>query len=110
MALIRATCSDCGDVELRSKDLQVRLCEDTGSSTYIFRCPVCRMVEVRPAEDHVVDVLLAAGVPCTEWHMPAELHEAHHGRVITHDDVLDFHDLLESADWFETLASMTPGL
>ena len=60
MALIRATCSDCGDVELRSRDLRVRTCTDTEGATYLFRCPVCRMIEVRPAEPHVVDVLLAA--------------------------------------------------
>jgi hypothetical protein len=108
MALIKATCSDCGDVELRSKDLTVRICEDTSDATYSFRCPVCRMVEVRGAEEHVVDVLLAAGVRCTEWHLPAELREPHRGPAICHDDVLDFHAVLERPDWFETLASMTP--
>jgi hypothetical protein len=85
MALIKATCSDCGDVELRSKDLTVRICEDTSDATYSFRCPVCRMVEVRTAEEHVVDVLLAAGVRCTEWHLPAELREPHRGPAICHD-------------------------
>lgn len=107
MALIRATCSDCGDVELRSRDLKVRVCRDNQSATYLFRCAVCRMIEVRPAEDHVVDVLLAAGVPCTEWNLPAELGEPHYGDSIDHDDVLDFHDLLASPDWFTTLASIT---
>lgn len=107
MALIRATCTDCGDVELRSRDLKVRMCAETDSATYLFRCPVCRMIEVRNAEEHVVDVLLAAGVPCTEWHMPAELEERRDGEPITHDDVLDFHELLSTPDWFTTLASMT---
>jgi hypothetical protein len=106
MALIRATCTDCGDVELRSRDIRVRTCRNTGESTYLFRCPVCRMTEVRPAESHVVDVLLAAGVEVTEWSLPAELSERHEGRSITHDDVLDFHALLETADWFEHLSSM----
>jgi hypothetical protein len=53
---------------------------------------------------HVVDVLLAAGVRCTEWHLPAELREPHRGPAICHDDVLDFHAVLERPDWFETLA------
>lgn len=106
MALIRATCSDCGDVELRSRDLRVRQCRDDESATYLFRCPVCRMIEVRPAEEHVVDVLLAAGVHSTEWSLPAELTERPVGSPITHDDVLDFHDLLTTSDWFTTLASM----
>jgi hypothetical protein len=107
MALIRATCSDCGDVELRSRDLKVRMCRDTEAATYLFRCPVCRMVEVRPAEAHVVDVLLAAGVTCVEWSLPAELGERRGGDPITHDDVLDFHELLGTPDWFATLAAMT---
>ncbi len=107
MALIRATCSDCGDVELRSRDLKVRLCQDNESATYLFRCPVCRMIEVRPAEAHVVDVLLAAGVSCTEWSLPTELNERHVGEPIDHDDVLDFHDLLSTPDWFVTLDTMT---
>ncbi len=107
MALIRATCSDCGDVELRSRDLKVRHCRDTEASTYLFRCPSCAMIEVRDAEAHVVDVLLAAGVHSTEWSLPAELEERRGGDAITHDDVLDFHDILGTSDWFSTLASMT---
>lgn len=104
MALIRATCSECGDVELRSKDLQVRICVDTAASSYLFRCPICRMTEVKPADDPVVDVLVAAGVRCTEWHLPRELAEHPVGEPITHDDVLDFHEFLETPGWFEQLA------
>lgn len=107
MALIRATCSDCGDVELRSRDLRVRTCVENSQATYLFRCPVCRMIEVRPAEQHVVDVLVAAGVREERWHVPAELAERPNGATINHDDVLDFHDLLNTNDWFETLATMT---
>lgn len=107
MALIRATCSECGDVELRSRDLSVRRCTDNGCSTYLFRCPRCGMMEVRPAESHVVDVLLAAGVDRVDWQLPAELAEAHTGPAIDHDDMLDFHDLLSTSDWFRRLAAMT---
>ncbi|HBX77950.1 MAG TPA: hypothetical protein DEG43_09905 [Acidimicrobiaceae bacterium] len=106
MALIRATCSECGDVELRSRDLRVRLCSDTGAGTYHFRCPVCRMTEVKDADDQVVDILVAAGVRCVEWRLPAELLDRPAGEPITHDDVLDFHALLEDDGWYETLASM----
>lgn len=107
MALIRAACSDCGDLELHSQDLTVRVCIQNRSSSYRFRCPMCDMIEVRSAEDHVVNALLAAGVRYTQWNLPAELAEAHVGEAITHDDVLDFHDLLTTKDWFGTLASMT---
>lgn len=96
MALIRATCSDCGDVELLSRDMRVRTCTDTDESTYLFRCPVCRMVEVRLADPHVVDILLAAGCRGEAWCLPAELHDLSraHPQPVTHDDVLDFHILL----------------
>jgi len=65
------------------------------------------MIEVRAAEGHVVDVLLAAGVQSEDWLLPAELHEEHAGESIDHDDVLDFHHLLSTTDWFTTLATMT---
>ncbi|HOT79377.1 MAG TPA: hypothetical protein PKY13_05290 [Microthrixaceae bacterium] len=107
MALIRATCSECGDVELRSRDLQVRICGDTGDGTYLFRCPVCRMTEVKNADDQVVDILAAAGVKCVEWRLPAEMTERPTGEPITHDDVLDFHEILGGDDWFTTLSEMT---
>ena len=107
MALIRATCSECGDVELRSRDLQVRTCIDTDSSTYIFRCPVCRMTEVKNADEQIVDILAAAGVNCVGWRIPQEMGERPAGDPIDHDDVLDFHNLLSGDSWYETLASMT---
>jgi len=107
MALIRATCNECGDVELRSRDLQVRICVDNGSSTYLFRCPVCRMTEVKPADDQIVDILAAAGVRCIEWRLPQELGERPVGEPITHDDVLDFHDLLTGDEWFTALTAIT---
>jgi hypothetical protein len=107
MALIRATCSECGDVELRSRDLEVRICSDNATSTYLFRCPVCRMTEVKPADEQIVDILIAAGVRCVEWRLPAELAERPVGAPINHDDVLDFHEMLSGESWFETLASIT---
>lgn len=106
MALIRATCSECGDVELRSRDLQVRICTDTGGGTYLFHCPICRMTEVKTADDQVVDILVAAGVRCVEWRLPSEMGERPIGEPISHDDVLDFHELMNDAAWFTTLAAM----
>lgn len=106
MALIRATCSECGDVELRSRDLEVRTCADTDTSTYLFRCPVCRLTEVKAADDQIVDILAAAGVRCVTWRLPAELAERPDGEPISHDDVLDFHQLLEGDGWYDTLRSI----
>ncbi|MCB1026667.1 MAG: hypothetical protein R2704_05515 [Microthrixaceae bacterium] len=103
MALIRATCSDCGDVELRSTGLQLRVCAENGSATYVFRCPECSMAEVRPAQEDVVDVLVSAGVTLTRWSLPAELDEPRGGRPITHDDLLDFHEMLQGDGWAAAL-------
>lgn len=99
MALIRATCSECGDVELRSCDVRVRVCEDTKQATYLFRCPVCRMTEVKGADDQVVDILVSAGCALSSWRLPKELDEHPKvGGTITYDDLIDFHDRINDDD------------
>ncbi len=94
MATIRASCHDCGDVELTTRDVHVRICDDNSQGTYSFRCPHCRMTVVKPAESRTIDLLVASGVSFTTWRLPAELNEAHVGEPISHDDLLDFHHLL----------------
>ncbi len=106
---IRASCSDCGDVELRVGDVQVRVCRDDDAGSYVFRCPHCTMAVVKEAEPRVVDLLIASGVDVTHWSMPAELTERRVGATFTHDDILDFHDLLSGDDWFDALTAETDG-
>lgn len=102
--LIRATCDDCGDVELGTGDLLVRLCHDTDSGTYVFRCPRCDSPVVRAAERAVLDLLVSSGVRMEIWTLPAELGEWRPvGTPFSHDDLIDFHELLSSRDWFERL-------
>ena len=49
-----------------------------------------------------LDLLVTLGAPVEQWHMPAELGEARPaGPALTWDDLLDFHLLLQRADWFE---------
>lgn len=99
MALVRATCSDCGDVEMSSNELSVRICLDTDEATYLFRCPLCRMTEVKSADTYVVEILSQAGVDTTSWRLPAELRERRGGgSAINHDDLLDFHTLVTNDD------------
>ncbi len=107
MATIRATCGDCGDVELTTADVHVRVCVEDNSGAYHFRCPHCAMAVVKPAEPRIVDLLVASGVEMSTWRLPAELFEAHAGPRISHDDLLDFHHLLESDDWFAELVAIT---
>jgi hypothetical protein len=63
------------------------------------------MSVVKPAEPRIVDMLVASGVQLVEWKLPAELFERRGGDPITHDDLIDFHRLLQSEDWFEALLS-----
>ena len=110
MATIRATCGECGDVELTTADVRVRVCIEDNSGTYNFRCPSCRMTVVKPAEARVIELLVASGVTLVTWDLPAELSEARTGPAINHDDLLDFHALLDSDEaWMDAVVRMTKG-
>jgi hypothetical protein len=93
-------------VELTIKDVSVRVCAADNRGSYAFQCPRCRMAVAKPAEPRIVDLLVSSGVRLQVWHLPAELSEAKVGEPIRHDDLLDFHDLLETEDWFETLSNI----
>lgn len=101
--VIKASCQDCGDVELRVNDLRVRVCTEVEAGSYVFRCPTCQMSVVKPAEPRIVDMLVASGVELVTWDLPAELFEVHPGPPITHDDLIDFHRILQDDSWFDSL-------
>lgn len=110
MATIRATCGDCGDVELTSAEVSVRVCTDTCVGSYTFLCPTCRMAVVKPAEPRIVELLMASGVTLSTWRLPAELAEVRVGSPINHDDLLDFHERLYSDEaWSDGLAGLVDG-
>jgi hypothetical protein len=102
---IRASCTDCGDVELTTGDLTVRVCTHDNQGSYVFRCPECQMSVVKAAEPRIIDLLIASGVAVSTWDLPAELFEARTGATLTHDDLIDFHRLLQDDSWFEDLAA-----
>ena len=106
MATIRASCPDCGDVELTTVDMTVRVCSDDNNGAYAFRCPSCRMTVSKPAEQRIIDLLVSSGVRLETWSMPLELRERPIGLPLDHDDLLAFHELLEDENWFATLAAM----
>jgi hypothetical protein len=107
MAMIRASCSTCGDVEFTSRDVTVRVCRDDNAGTYTFACPTCGIAVTKDAEPRIVELLVASGVELVTWSLPAEIHETKQGDPIDHDDLLDFHALLETDGWMETLHRMT---
>ena len=104
--VIKASCHDCGDVEIGVAELSVRVCIADTQSTYVFRCPTCQMSVSKPAEQRIVDLLVASGVEVIKWRLPAELFEPHGGQAITHDDLIDFHHLLQSEDWVGALVAL----
>ncbi len=105
MATIRASCPDCGDVEFTTRDVQVRVSAPDGSGTYAFSCPGCAVTVVKAAETRTIDLLLASGVVMAPGDIPAEVDERPWFEdPITHDDLLDFHDMLHRDDsWFDAL-------
>lgn len=106
MATIRASCPDCGDVELTSANITVRVCSEDNRGSYVFRCPSCRMAVTKSAEPRIIDLLVSSGVRLDVWHLPAELQEIRLGALFTHDDLLEFHELLDGDAWFATLSEM----
>lgn len=109
MATIRASCAECGDVELTTRDVKVRVCTHDNRGTYSFRCPKCRMVVVKSAEPRTIELLVASGVELSTWDLPAELGESHSGAPITHDDLLDFHQTLyDDSAFLDALTAILP--
>ena len=107
VAIVRATCPKCGDVELTVDDVQVQLCVTTAYSTYSFVCPTCSTLVNKDANGTVVESLTSAGSRLVAWSMPAELDEPKHGPSISHNDLLEFHLALESEDWRAELDYLT---
>ena len=88
MALFKTTCPECGEVALRDYELQITPARADGSAAYRFSCPdCCRMIE-RPASSRIAALLAEGGVP--QQPFAAEGQAA----AITHDELLDFHELL----------------
>lgn len=103
MPIIRASCLECGDVELTPRDLKVLVCSNTGDTTYTFLCPGCGVIVSKETERQVVEVLVSAGVKMSFWRLPTELDEERTGPPLQIDDLIDFHFELADSQWFERI-------
>jgi hypothetical protein len=103
MTTIKATCAECGEVDLTADDILLRIGAAT-VNTYGFTCPQCSSFVEKPADDRVVRLLLSGGVMPVPVHVPAEALEQRDGPTITHDDLLVFHEALQRDDWFQQLS------
>jgi len=112
MAIIRASCPDCGDVELTSRDVTVRVNSSTNEGSYAFQCPECQLAVSKAAEPRIIDLLVSSGVELFVWTVPAELMEERTGPPICYDDLLQFHYQLQQETWFDqvTETAINPDL
>ena len=90
MTTIKASCPTCGEVELTPADVSLMVCSHAPLSYYAFCCPTCREEVRKPADDHVVSLLVSGGVPASVWRLPGEALELHGGPRLSYDDLLDF--------------------
>lgn len=103
MTTIKATCPTCGEVSLTPDDIDLRVdTEDRSQSYYAFTCPSCYWEVRKPADERVVRLLESGGVLALPLEQ-ADLPHRFGGPAISHDDLLDFHTLLEGDDWFDRL-------
>ncbi len=98
MTTIKASCPGCGEVELTETDIRLMVCNYAPLSYYAFDCPQCASEVRKPADDHVVSLLISGGVQPTAWEVPAEALEPKAGPALTYDDLLDFGLALASSD------------
>lgn len=126
MTRIRATCPSCGEVELRPDEIELHVVgadpdDVRDGSTYVFDCPACADEIAKPADSRIARLLASGGVTilCTgdpemEAVVAAAMERIVHpegiviGPALTVDDLLDFHQLLQTPDWFEGLLAQTP--
>jgi hypothetical protein len=88
--MIRATCGDCGAVEITERDIHLVICNLPPLSYYQFQCPACSVEVRKPADDYVISLLISAGIRAQAWHVPSEFSEPKHGDPLDQDDLLDF--------------------
>ena len=105
MAMVRANCGLCGDVEFVCEDVQIRISGHDGSGTYTYCCPGCHGIRQAPAAASTLRLLLeAGGVRVPDELPPGELEERdRQAPMFTHDDLLAFNRLLQTDDWMDLL-------
>ncbi|MBC7678173.1 MAG: hypothetical protein H7233_04185, partial [Pseudorhodobacter sp.] len=109
MTTIKASCPTCGEVELTPADVALMVCSHDPLSYYCFDCETCGSEVRKPADDHVVSLLVSGGVPATVWDLPAEALEPKSGPRLSYDDLLDFALQLGESDLLASFAGAPVG-
>lgn len=106
MTWIEAVCPNCGTVDCALEDFELGVCNHAPASFYAFVCPACEQRIQKPADQRVIELLIAEGVKPHLWELPAEALETHDGPPLTLDDLLDLHLILARSDWFDALTGV----
>lgn len=106
MTTIKASCPTCGEVELTGHDVRLMVCSHAPLSFYAFDCPGCIDEVRKPADEHVIALLMSGGVDATVWDLPAEALETKVGPAISYDDLLDFVTALSATDLLASEATV----
>ena len=104
MTTIKASCPTCGEVELTPADVSLMVCSHAPLSYYAFHCPDCLDEVRKPADDHVISLLMSGGVKATVWEIPDEALEIKVGPALNYDDLLDLVLALDADDFLAAQA------
>lgn len=107
MVIIKTTCPKCGEVDLTSDKIALRIAVGGKGTSYAFECPRCADQVRKPADSRVVQLLISGGVSpevISDEQAAMEQAGAEHPAVhtprstlppITYDDILEFHREIE---------------
>lgn len=114
MTRIRATCPECGEVDLRPSDIELKIVQgkvaEVGEgSRYRFSCPRCAELVTKPADERIARLLRTGGVGVVEPDVDPVPHPEGPptGPSFGLDDLINLHQLLETEHWFHDLEAMT---
>ncbi len=92
MTTFKTTCADCGTVEIKADGLMLELGTSQIEGEYEFPCSSCGLTQRRPANEQVVAILLAAGVPYIVG-----------AGAVTETDIADFAKSLD--EWLQEITA-----
>jgi ribosomal protein S27AE len=112
MTTIRTTCPRCGEVDMGPEAILLSVRENGREGSYRFRCPNCADRVEKRADRKIVALLVSAGVDIErndggslepegglfdheEIEGPANPELAPEGPLLSVDDLIEFHYLLE---------------
>lgn len=116
MTRIRTTCPQCGEIELLTTDVTMRIALDTVTlvgedSRYRFHCPGCESMVSKRVTPRIAQLLSTGGVEIEEPHVPDAVAGWDRGTrpepqapALTLDDLLDLHLALQDERWFDRIA------